>query len=90
MARVRETSDINDLVPHDLRRTAATILTSELKVPRLIVSKLLNHVEQGVTKVYDRASYDQEKRQAVDKLARYLKAILAGKPTEKVVELRPA
>jgi hypothetical protein len=48
------------------------------------------HVERGVTAICDRASYDQEKRQAVDKLARYLKAIVASKPTEKVVELRPA
>jgi integrase len=79
-----------DFTPHDLRRTAASHLTGELKVSRLVVSKLLNHVERGVTAVYDRASYDQEKRQAVDKLGRYLKPIVAGKPTEKVVELPPA
>lgn len=31
-------------------------------VPRLVVSKILNHVETGVTAVYDRHSYDQETR----------------------------
>jgi len=86
--RVRAASGV-DFTPHDIRRTAASHLTGELKVSRLVVSKLLNHVERGVTAVYDRASYNQEKRQAVDKLARYLKAIVASKPTEKVVELRP-
>jgi hypothetical protein len=35
-------------------------------VPRLVVSKILNHVETGVTAVYDRHSYDQEKRSALD------------------------
>ena len=31
-------------------------------VPRLVVSKILNHVETGVTAVYDRHGYDLEKR----------------------------
>jgi hypothetical protein len=35
-------------------------------VPRLVVSKNLNHVETGVTAVYDRHSYDPEKRAALD------------------------
>ena len=35
-------------------------------VPRLVVSKILNHVETGVTAVYDRHSYDLEKRAALD------------------------
>lgn len=50
--------------PHDLRRTAASHMTS-LGVPRLVVAKILNHAEPGVTKVYDRHSYDSEKRQAL-------------------------
>ena len=35
-------------------------------VPRLVVSKILNHVESGVTAVHDRHSYDLEKRAALD------------------------
>jgi integrase len=50
--------------PHDLRRTAASHMTS-LGVARLVVGKILNHAEPGVTKVYDRHSYDAEKRQAL-------------------------
>ncbi|MCZ6846759.1 MAG: tyrosine-type recombinase/integrase, partial [Alphaproteobacteria bacterium] len=52
-------------VPHDLRRSAASKMTG-MGIPRLTVSKLLNHAEAGITKVYDRHSYDPEKRQALD------------------------
>jgi len=45
---------------HDLRRTAASMMASG-GIPRLTISKILNHVEHGVTKVYDRHSYDPEK-----------------------------
>lgn len=50
--------------PHGLRRTAASTMTS-IGVPRLTVGKILNHVERGVTAIYDRHSYDQEKRDAL-------------------------
>jgi integrase len=50
---------------HDLRRTAASLMVGG-GVPRLVVSKILNHVETGVTAVYDRHSYDLEKRAALD------------------------
>ncbi|MBM4287112.1 MAG: DUF4102 domain-containing protein [Deltaproteobacteria bacterium] len=52
-------------VPHDLRRTAASHMTG-MGISRLVVSKILNHVERGVTAVYDRHSYDREKRQALE------------------------
>jgi hypothetical protein len=39
---------------------------TSLGVPRLVVAKILNHAEPGVTKVYDRHSYDSEKRQALN------------------------
>jgi hypothetical protein len=45
-------------------------------VPRLVVAKILNHVETGVTAVYDRHSYDAEKRAALDLRARELQRIL--------------
>ena len=61
--RIAKASGV-DFVPHDLRRTAATFMTS-MGVSRLVVSKILNHVESGVTAVYDRHSYDEEKREAL-------------------------
>jgi hypothetical protein len=45
-------------------------------VPRLVVSKILNHVETGVTAVYDRQSYDPEKRAALDYWANRLEQIV--------------
>ena len=60
---------------HDLRRTAASLMVGS-GVPRLVVSKILNHAESGVTSVYDRHSYDPEKRAALEQWARTLDAIL--------------
>lgn len=57
--------------PHDLRRTAASHMTG-IGVSRLVVSKILNHAEQGVTAVYDRHSYDAEKRDALERWGRRL------------------
>ncbi len=62
--RVRKNSGV-DFRAHDFRRTAASMMAS-MGVPRLVIGKILNHVEPGVTKVYDRHSYDPEKRQALD------------------------
>jgi hypothetical protein len=72
--------------PHSTSRN--TPLTGELNVSRLVVSKLLNHAEPGVTKVYDRASYDKEKQAALAAWARRLDAIIKGKAASKVVPLR--
>jgi integrase len=73
-------------VSHDLRRTAASHMTS-MGIPRLVVGKILNHVEPGVTKVYDRHSYDAEKRQALDAWGRKVMALIAGE-RGKVIPLR--
>jgi hypothetical protein len=43
------------------------------------VSKILNHVETGVTAVYDRHSYDPEKRAALDFWGKRLEQIVTGK-----------
>ena len=43
--------------------SAASMMTGA-GVSRLVVARILNHVETGVTAVYDRHSYDAEKRAA--------------------------
>lgn len=45
--RVVKTTGV-EFTPHDLRRTAATMMT-ELGIARLVVSKILNHAEGGTT-----------------------------------------
>jgi hypothetical protein len=42
-------------------------------------SKILNHVETGVTAVYDRHGYDLEKRDALDLWGKRLDQIVSGK-----------
>jgi integrase len=66
-----------DFRGHDLRRTAATRM-AEAGVPRQHISAVLNHVEGGasVTRVYDRYSYDAERRRALETWARTLRAIV--------------
>lgn len=69
---------------HDLRRTAASLMAGS-GVPRLVISKILNHVEPGVTAIYDRHGYDSEKRIALDGWARTLTAIVENKRDTNVV-----
>ena len=74
--RIRRRTGINDFTAHDLRRTAASLMTG-MGIPRLTVSKILNHVEPGVTAVYDRHGYDREKREALESWARRLLVIIS-------------
>jgi integrase len=74
----REMLKVSDLTPHDLRRTAASHMTG-LGISRLVVAKILNHAESGITAVYDRHSYDTEKREVLDAWGRRLTAIIRGK-----------
>lgn len=78
---------IESFTPHDLRRTMATTL-GELGFNRLIQDKILNHIDRSVGGIYDRHSYDKEKRQAMDTWDRRLQEILTGQPVDKVVTLQ--
>ena len=68
---------IDHFTPHDLRRTAATHMTSA-GVPRLVVKKILNHVESDITSIYDRHSYVNDKSESMDIWEIQLKSILTG------------
>ena len=72
--------------PHDLRRTAASHMTGS-GTSRLAVKKVLNHADPDVTAVYDRHSYDREKRLALDSWGRQLEAWVEGRGSS-VVEIR--
>jgi integrase len=71
---------------HDLRRTMATQMRS-IGIDRLIVSKLLNHAESGITKTYDRYAADPEKAVAMERWSDKLKEIISGEKSERVVLL---
>ena len=75
-AAADEGAKLHDFQPHDLRRTAATLM-GRAGISRDVIGYILNHAESGVTRVYDRASRDPEKRTALEAWARRLTAILA-------------
>jgi integrase len=75
LERIQRATKI-DFVGHDFRRTAASLMTG-MGIPRLTVKKILNHVERDITAVYDRHSYDAEKREALEAWAKRLMKIVS-------------
>ena len=55
---------LEKFTPHDLRRTCRTGLAT-LKVSDIVAEKLLSHRLQGVLGVYNRATYEPERRGAL-------------------------
>jgi len=72
---------------HDLRRTAATHM-AELGYG-IIVGKVLNHTDQTVTAIYDRYTYDKEKKSALSAWGQKLENLINPKVKNcKVINLR--
>ena len=69
---------------HDLRRTAKTLMVRAGVRPD-ISERVLGHVIAGVEGTYDRHSYADEKRDALEKLAQIVERIL--NPSSKVAIL---
>ena len=67
--------NLDHFTPHDLRRTAASMMTRS-GIQRLTVKKILNHSDREITAVYDRYEYDKEKQTAMGSWDRELKQIL--------------
>jgi integrase len=65
---------------HDLRRTAKTLMVGAGVRPD-ISERVLGHVIAGVEGTYDRHSYAEEKRDALEKLAAMIKRILNPLPS---------
>jgi integrase len=67
-------------VLHDIRRSVATRL-ADLGTQPHVVEALLNHIsghKSGVAGIYNRATYANEKRQALDLWAAHIASLLAG------------
>jgi integrase len=98
IGRAQEASDDRPLgrfgIPrwtaHDLRRTALTNF-APLGIPPIVAGAVANHLsvtKATVTlKVYQQYTYEAEKRQALDRWAERLQAIIAGKGAD-VVPMR--
>lgn len=63
--------------PHDLRRTFATRLNAIGVMPH-VVERILNHTLQGVMAVYNRADYEAERVEAMQRWADEITIILPG------------
>lgn len=85
-ARLRAWSGLDHFTPHDLRRTAATWLGRHGVRPDTI-DQLLNHAAGRITRTYNRAGYDTEKRQAVVLLGELVEGALAGEERSNVVRI---
>jgi integrase len=79
---------VNSLMPpdmpawcfHDIRRTAASNM-ARLGINLPVIEKILNHVSgsfAGIVGVYQRHSYDAEKRSAMQTWARRVEALVTG------------
>ena len=72
---------------HDLRRSAGTNM-AKLEIAVSTISRVMNHKEGGVTKIYDRHSYLPEKRRALETWSRKLASIIRPGDDDRVVPLR--
>ncbi len=86
IAKARDGAALAPWTIHDLRRTVATEM-GRLGVSRFVIGRVLNHADRAVTGIYDRYTYLDEKRHALDVWAQYL-GNLTQPPGENVVPLR--
>ncbi|MBI4560376.1 MAG: tyrosine-type recombinase/integrase [Candidatus Hydrogenedentes bacterium] len=87
--RIQKWSGLKNFTPHDLRRCCATYMATA-GVPRLVIAKVLNHSERGITAIYDRSGYEREKREALELWAKTLQGILDGGKEANVLAYKTA
>jgi integrase len=88
--RLDQLSGVSEWRLHDARRTAASGM-ARLGHPPHVVAAILNHSPgstQGITAVYNRHRYGDEKRLALDAWGRELERII-GREQSQVLALRP-
>lgn len=74
---------------HDLRRTLATRMAEDLHIPPHVIEATINHVSGsrgGVAGVYNRASYLDERKSALDAWAGYVLRLVGDAEGDNVVE----
>ncbi|HWJ72932.1 MAG TPA: integrase arm-type DNA-binding domain-containing protein [Kaistia sp.] len=77
---------------HDIRRTVATGL-AKLRVDLPVIEKILNHVSGsfgGIVSVYQKHSFADEKRAALDAWGNFVTGLVTGGPASNVTPLRKA
>lgn len=74
----RKVCPVTNWAPHDLRRTARTLL-AELGCPYEVAEAILAHTLPGVAGVYNRAQYDAAKIQWLTALGEHLDQLVTAK-----------
>ena len=64
----REAGITEAFTPHDLRRTARTLM-SEIGIPQEVAEACLGHVQPAIVSTYNRHSFPKEKADAWQRLA---------------------
>jgi integrase len=75
---------------HDLRRTMASGM-ARLGIQIPVIEKILNHSSgtfRGIVGVYQRHSYSEEKRKALEVWAAFVQSVVAGRSATNVVSLK--
>jgi integrase len=67
------------VTPHDLRRTHGTMIT-RLGFGRSAMNRIQNHIEGGITDVYDRHRYEVENKRVMEAVAEHILALAEGRP----------
>jgi integrase len=82
--RVRAASGVTDFRPHDLRRTLNTWLASRAggAEPQAVRDAILGHRPPGLEGVYNVHSYEQEKRDALERWAAHVERVTSVEPAK--------
>lgn len=75
--RIRPRLTVLNWAPHDLRRTSRTFLAM-LECPDSVAEAILGHMQEGIKGIYNRHTYDRERRVWLTRLSAYLDGVIAG------------
>lgn len=80
---------VEAFTPHDLRRTAATLMAKQ-KVLKEYRERVLNHALEKLDATYNQHDYDDIKQIALETLERKLNSIITGESADNVVSITTA
>lgn len=77
-ARIKKQSTIDkDFHAHDFRHTISTLMASRLKVPKVVIEKIISHkTSKNVSEIYDQHDYFDEKRDALERWGQFIQRVI--------------